>query len=79
MHKADISQWTTIDQKEYKIQINNGPILDGEKAFENGSYTALMEGCPAYQKCKKLKNVCDLAIIICVPEALLKGELRFTP
>lgn len=51
-HKADMSQWTTIDAENYKVQVNNGEILDGEKAFEIGNYNAVMKDCPAYQKCK---------------------------
>ena len=51
-HKADMNQWTTIDPEKYKVQVNNGEILDGEKAFEMGNYNAIMKDCPAYQKCK---------------------------
>ena len=51
-HKADMSQWTTIDAENYKVQVNNGDILDGKIAFEIGNYNAIMKDCPAYQKCR---------------------------
>ena len=51
-HKVDIRQWTTIDQKEYKVQVNNGPVVEGKAAFAIGNYNAIMSECPAYQKCK---------------------------
>ena len=50
-HKADINQWTSIDRTNYKVQVNNGPVIDGEKACQMGNYNAVMRGCPAYQKC----------------------------
>lgn len=49
-HKADISQWKTIDQENYKVQVNNGPIVDGQIAYGIGNYNAIMAECPAYQK-----------------------------
>ena len=51
-HKADMSQWTTIDYDDYKVQVNNGPVMEGKRAYEIGNYNALMGACPAYQKCK---------------------------
>ena len=51
-HKMNISQWTTIDHGNYKVQSNGGEVLDGVKAFEIGNYNALLKGCPAYEKCK---------------------------
>ena len=50
-HKADINQWTCIDKNNYRVQVNNGKILDGKTAFQIGNYNALMRECPAYQKC----------------------------
>ena len=51
-HFADMSQWTTIDHNNYKVQVNGGPILDGKHAYRVGNYNAIMGECPAYQKCK---------------------------
>ena len=50
-HKVDLNQWTSIDVDNYTVQANNGPILEGSKAFEMGNYNALMRECPVYQKC----------------------------
>ena len=47
-----MKQWTTIDHQHYKVQVNNGPIEEGKRAFEIGNYNVIMRGCPAYQKCK---------------------------
>ena len=51
-HKADQEQWTSIDQENYKVQVNNGPIMAGKIAFAMGNYNAIMRDCPTYQKCK---------------------------
>ena len=50
-HKVDLNQWTSIDVDNYTVQVNNGPILEGKKAFEMGNYNAIMRECPMYQKC----------------------------
>ena len=47
-----MNQWTTIDPEKYKVQVNNGEIIDGKKAFKMGNYNFIMKDCPAYQKCK---------------------------
>lgn len=63
-HKKDMSQWTTIDHGNYCVQTNGGEVLDGVKAFEIGNYNALLKGCPAYEKCKSLRN--HMHVKICV-------------
>ena len=50
-HKIDLSQWNSIDADKYKVQVNNGPIFDGEVVAKMGNYNGIMSGCPAYQKC----------------------------
>ena len=50
-HKADMNQWTTIDKENYKLQVNNGPTVDGKEVFQIGTYNFIMRECPAYQKC----------------------------
>ena len=47
-----MNQWTSIDNKNYQVQVNNGPIADGKLVAKMGNYNALMSGCPAYQKCE---------------------------
>ena len=41
-HKLHLNQWTTIDVDNYTIQVNNGPIMEGKKAFQMAKYNALM-------------------------------------
>ena len=52
-HFKDFSQWTTIDHENYTIQVNGEEEMEGTVAYEIGNYNALMQNCPAYQKCKQ--------------------------
>ena len=51
-HKVEMSQWKTIDHKEYKIQTNGGTLIEGEAAMKMGNYNALMVDCDKYKSCE---------------------------
>ena len=55
-HKKELSQWTTIDHNDYKVQVNGGKVFEGSFVKEVGNYNALLAECPAYKKCKALNS-----------------------
>jgi len=40
-HKTDFEQWTTVDQEDYNVTYNGGPIISGKDAKEMGNYNWL--------------------------------------
>ena len=51
-HFKNFSQWDTVDHDKYTVKTNNEEEMDGKIAYEIGNYNALMQTCPAYNKCK---------------------------
>lgn len=44
-HKAEFTQWTTVDHNNYSIRANNGKVFKKLDAVENGNYNCLLDGC----------------------------------
>ena len=65
-HKADLSQWKTIDHDNYCISVNGGETMPGCEAKELGNYNVLMKQCPRYNKSKYcLHNIINSLIKEC--------------
>ncbi len=43
-HKADLSQWTTIDIDNFEIRANGGKTFKSREAIEVGNYNILLDG-----------------------------------